>query len=439
MADKPATGGKRFFKLASMTASVATRYATSKLKTAFLDGDQAESERSRLHEVNGAKIVETLGELKGAVMKVGQMASITKDVLPKEIGDALSALQKEAPPMSFDIISQQIEAELGAHPFHLFSRFEEKPFASASIGQVHRATTDDGREVVVKIQYPGVDGAVDSDLRHLKYTILASGLIKVSKKDFDAVIAEVKARLHEELDYTNEAENVRYFRKLYGNDPNVVLPDVVGERSSQRVLTLTYEPGDSLMDLEELGYTQVERNKLGYALFRAMARQLFEFEAIHADPNPANFGMRKDGKVVIYDFGCVKRVKPEICAAYRDIIQAAFTDQWDDVEDALRRLGVRNLDGGQPPFKFYEKWRDIFSAPFLSDGPFDFAQSRVHKDVLKNVPEFLASHLTAFKPSSEMVFVDRVVAGHYGNLCKIGCKAEFGPLLKEFSGFTEPV
>ena len=169
-------------------------------------------------------------------MKVGQMASITKDVLPKEIGDALSALQKEAPPMSFDIIAQQIESELGAHPFHLFSRFEEKPFASASIGQVHRATTDDGREVVVKIQYPGVDGAVDSDLRHLKYTILASGLIKVSKKDFDAVITEVKARLHEELDYTNEAENVRYFRKLYGNDPNVVLPDVVGERSSQRVL-----------------------------------------------------------------------------------------------------------------------------------------------------------------------------------------------------------
>ena len=131
MADKPATGSKRFLKLASMTASVATRYATSKLKTAFLDGDEADSERSRLHEVNGAKIVETLGELKGAVMKVGQMASITKDVLPKEIGEALSALQKEAPPMSFEVISQQIERELGAHPFHLFSRFEETPFASA--------------------------------------------------------------------------------------------------------------------------------------------------------------------------------------------------------------------------------------------------------------------------------------------------------------------
>ena len=301
------------------------------------------SPSAQLHEVNGAKIVETLGELKGAVMKVGQMASITKDVLPKEIGDALSALQRSAP-NEFRYHRPADRARARAHPFHLFSRFEEKPFASASIGQVHRATTDDGREVVVKIQYPGVDGAVDSDLRHLKYTILASGLIKVSKKDFDAVITEVKARLHEELDYTNEAENVRYFRKLYGNDPNVVLPDVVGERSSQRVLTLTYEPGDSLMDLEELGYTQVERNRLGYSLFRAMARQLFEFEAIHADPNPANFGMRKDGKVVIYDFGCVKRVNADIGVAYRDIIQAAFTDQWDDVEDALRRLGVRNLE-----------------------------------------------------------------------------------------------
>ena len=214
----------------------------------------------------------------------------------------------------------------------------------------------------------------------------------------------------------------------------MVLPDVVGERSSQRVLTLTYEPGDSLMDIDELGYTQVERNRLGYALFRAMARQLFEFEAIHADPNPANFRMQME-KSSSTTLGVLSASTPTL-ESLTVTSSKQPSRQWDDVEDALRRLGVRNLEGGQPPYDFCEKWR-IFGAPFYP-GAHSTSRILASTKCSQACARISCDPPHAFKPSSEMVFIDRVVAGHYGNLCKIGCNAEFGPLLKEYAGFVEP-
>src|SRR5690606_33480194 len=292
----PVSRGKRFMKLATMTASVAGTYTKSRVASVFKSEDAAEESWSAMNLANGELIAKTLGELKGAVMKVGQMASIARDVLPKELSDALGALQREAPPMPFEVIAEQIEREFGQAPERLFRRFERLPFASASIGQVHRATTDDGQEVVVKVQYPGVDEAVDSDLAHLRLALRASGLMRIDKKALDAVFEEVRARLHEELDYCNEADNVRTFRELHAAHANVIVPRVIGERSSQRVLTLSYEPGDTLAEARE--YPQEVRDRLGLLLFDVLAEQIFRFRTLHADPNPANFAFRRDGSLV---------------------------------------------------------------------------------------------------------------------------------------------
>ncbi|MBT6176070.1 MAG: AarF/ABC1/UbiB kinase family protein [Deltaproteobacteria bacterium] len=431
MSDKPATGGKRFFKLAGMTASVASNYARSKVKSIFLDEDGTRKELSKLGELNGERIVETLGELKGAVMKVGQMASLAQDILPKEIGDALGKLQKEAPPMAYEVIAAQIEKEFGAAPETLFKSFSREPFAAASIGQVHRAVTDDGREVVVKIQYPGVDGAVDSDLNHLKLAFLASGLIRIEKKALNALVQELRERLHEELDYCNEADNVRHFRELFKDDDRVVIPEVIGERSSKRILTLTYEPGDHLQKLVSLGYSQEQRNQLGENLFGIFLDQLFRFHAIHADPNPANFGFRRDGKIVMYDFGCVKKIKPEIAQAYNDTVYAGLHEDYETVETGLQRLGVRNLKGATLPDGYYKMWRDIFGRPFFQE-IYDYGRADIHKDVLKNTPLFLAKYASAFQPSPDIVFVDRVIGGHYGTLCHLRTQASFRKVLDTY-------
>jgi predicted unusual protein kinase regulating ubiquinone biosynthesis (AarF/ABC1/UbiB family) len=412
---RPATKGKRFFKLASMTASVAGRYAKTRLKGIFQDEEAAADERLRANRESGSRIAETLGELKGAVMKVGQMASIASDVLPPEFSDALSKLQKEAPPMKFEVIADQIEAELGASPDVLFSSFDHEPFAAASIGQVHRARTDDGREVIVKVQYPGVQGAVDSDLSQLKIALRASGIVTVSKASLDAGFAELRTRLHEELDYCNEADNVRAFRKFHARHPWMVVPDVVGERSAMKVLTLTYEEGDAPGKVDGLNYTQEERDELGLRLFQMMCEQIFVYGRIHGDPNPGNLAFRRDGKIVLYDFGCVKDLKQHIVEAYRDTIQFGIAEDYDRVDESLITLGLRNVAGPHPGPDYYKPWRDTFANPFMDHPVFDFAKADIHDRVMKLIPKAM-KHMSSFQVAKELIFLDRMVSGHYGNL-----------------------
>lgn len=437
MADRPVTKGRRLLRLAGMTAQVASGYAKSRIKSVFQSSEDAERDLESTHQRSGELIAKTLGDLKGAVMKVGQMASVARDVLPKELAEALGSLQREAPPMPFDVIAEQIEREFGTSPESLFKRFERVPFASASIGQVHRAVTDDGREVVVKVQYPGVDDAVGSDLAHLKLALRASGLVRIKKKALDALFAELKARLTEELDYCNESDNVRFFAEYYKDHPKVVVPEVVGERSSQRVLTLTYEPGEHLHDVG--GYPQNLRDQLGQTLFEMVADQVFNLQVLHADPNPANFAFRQDGTVVLYDFGCVKRLDPEIIKAYLFTIKSGLDEDYDGVEQGLRRLGARNVDGPEVPPDYYKVWRDIFARPFVSDEPFDYGQASLQREALKHVPTFLTKYMTAFQPPAELVFLDRVVVGHYGTLRRLGARGRFRRLLNPYLERARPL
>ena len=316
MTDKPASGSKRFWKLASMTAEVSGRLAKSKLQQLFQNEAAAEASRTQALKKNSEAIAQTLGELKGAVMKVGQMASITSDILPAPLAEALKRLQNEAPPVSFEIIEEQIRKELGDSPDVLFQEFEREPYAAASIGQVHLARLKDGRKVVVKVQYPGVDDAMDSDLKHLKLTLKASGLLKIDSASMDELFHELKSRLQEELDYEHEAKNHQIFLDFYRNDPKVLVPELIPEYCSPRVLTLIHEPGERFGELWDEGYAQETIDALGSTMLRMMGEQIFVLGAVHADPNPANYACRDDGTVIVYDFGCIKRVAPEILDAY---------------------------------------------------------------------------------------------------------------------------
>ncbi|MEC8422678.1 MAG: AarF/ABC1/UbiB kinase family protein, partial [Myxococcota bacterium] len=275
----PTSRRRRFLKLAGMTAAVAGTYARDQITGVFTDEDTRARQKANRDARSGARIAKTLGELKGAAMKVGQLASVAKDILPDELTASLATLQRSAPPMEYGVIAEQIERELGRPPELLFARFDPIPFAAASIGQVHRAQTDDGREVVVKVQYPGVDESVDSDISHLKLALRASGMLATRRAAFDAFFLELRDRMREEVDYTHEAQNVRWFKELHADDPHLIIPDVVGERSSGRILTLTYEPGDSLGELDPAVYDQECRNRIGERLLHMVFRQVFELHA----------------------------------------------------------------------------------------------------------------------------------------------------------------
>ena len=422
---------KRFFKLAGMTASVAAGYAGTKVRSAFQNKEDKERSQSEAHSKSGERIAKTLGELKGAVMKIGQMASVAADVLPRELAEALGSLQQEAPPMPYNVIAQQIEAELGAPPEMLYKSFDREPFAAASIGQVHRAVTDDDREVVVKIQYPGVDRSCDSDLAHLKLALKASGIVRMPRKQVNALFEEIRERLHEELDYCNEADNVRLFREIHANDDFVVLPKVIGERSAQRVLTLTYEPGDRLSQIDEKDYDQETRDQIGRNIFNIVCKQIFDKKILHADPNPGNFAFRPDGRVVLYDFGCVKHLKPEVVSAYRDILTSGIAEDYLGVEKGLLGVGARNPNGPPIDPEYYKDWRDLFLTPFLQAEPFDYGTSKLHDEVIKRVPGVM-KRLRSFQPPVELIFIDRVIAGQYGTLRKVKSRGHFLEILEPF-------
>lgn len=418
---------KRFMKLAGMTATVAGRYAGEKIKDAVQSEEKRREGKSKAYGKMAEDITETLGELKGAVMKVGQIVSQTQDFLPEEFSEALKKLQKQAPPVDFFVIQTQIEAELDGSLDELFTSIEREPYAAASIGQVHRAVTKDGQQVIVKVQYPGVDRSVGSDLKQLKLTLKLGGLLKMPKESVDKLFLELEERLTEELDYELEASNLKKFQAYHAPDKHIIIPKVLEALSSRRVLTLDFVEGDGIEDLDKLGYDEDAKAQIATNLFDMLSRQLFDFQCIHGDPHPGNFAFRPDGAVVVYDFGCVKNLKPEIVQAYRDAVYASIEEDYAAVDDALIRLGARVANKPSPGAMYYKVWRDIFFEPFAGQ-IYDFGAGRLHIDTAKHTSLFF-KHLDQFKPPVDSLYIDRMVSGHYWILKSIGVKANFRPAL----------
>ncbi|MGL5143732.1 MAG: ABC1 kinase family protein, partial [Acinetobacter junii] len=240
MAKHASSSGKRFLKLAGMTASIASKSVANSIRNLTADEEQKNAARSQLFQDIGIQIADTLGEMKGAVMKVGQIASQYKDIFPPEVAKAIAKLQRQAPAMPFAAIQQQVEKELGKPLNQIFSSFETEPFAAASIGQVHRAILPNGQAVVVKVQYPGVDQACESDLKQVRLALRLMGVLKIDKKLQDQLFKEIQDSLSAELNYEIEAQNLEVFKTFHEKlDQQVIIPTVYKDYSSRRVLTLS--------------------------------------------------------------------------------------------------------------------------------------------------------------------------------------------------------
>lgn len=428
---RPTTHAGRLWRLTSMTTTVAGRVAGSQVRGLFQSDENRQKSREQLMRDIGREVAETLGEMKGAVMKVGQIASQMQDILPDEVAEALSVLQKASAPMPFSVIRRQIRRELGDEPENLFEHFDETPFAAASIGQVHRARLHDGREVVVKVQYPAVKDSINSDMRQLRRILRLGGLLKVEPQALDAIFEEIRRQLDEELDYEQEAENLRLFRDFHRHQPWLVIPEVIGERSTDKVLTLTYEEGDDLETVHTSdAYDQETRNLLGERLFEAISEEIFEHRAVHSDPHPGNFAFRPDGTLVMYDFGAIKRIPEKDACIFRRLMEAAIERDFDGMEAALKDLGIRKEHGPRVEDDFYQSWVDLFM-PVFGEEPFDFADSRLHVHIAKKARNTPWRYLESFQPSARTLLIDRVLGGHYWTLKKLGVVKAFRPQLEK--------
>ncbi|MBE9399803.1 AarF/ABC1/UbiB kinase family protein [Acinetobacter albensis] len=411
MAKTARTPGRRFMKLASMTASIATKTVSNSIKNFNADEDTKNAARSQLFQEIGLKVADTLGEMKGAVMKVGQIASQYKDIFPPEVARAISKLQRQAPAMPFADIKAQVEKELGKPLHQIFKDFEEQPFAAASIGQVHKATLPNGQQVVVKVQYPGVDEACESDLKQVRLALRLMGVLKIDRKLQDQLFKEIQESLDNELNYEIEAQNLEIARTFHQTlDSKIIIPQVYKDYSSRHILTLSLEQGESIETAST--WSQDMRNELGRRLFRAIGQEIFYLKRFHCDPHPGNFAFREDGYVIIYDYGGVKTLSSATLQHFKDLIQCAREGNIVGIEQQLDALHAISEQGKFPP-ELYQQWLDVLMRPLTT--LYDFAENSAHHDGMELVKPSL-KYWDVFKPSPDTLMVNRTVSGHYWNM-----------------------
>ncbi len=420
-------------KLAGMTASIAGKAAKNSFKHLSSDEEKRLQARSELMQEVGIQIAETLGEMKGAVMKVGQIASQYKDVFPPEVALALEKLQKDAPAMPYAQIRAQIERELKAPVKELFSEFEEVPFAAASIGQVHKAILLSGQKVVVKVQYPDVDENCDSDLKQVRMALKIAGVLNMSKQLQEQLFNEIRQSLHDELDYIKEAHNLRVFGAFHAQDEGLIIPKVISSHSSKRILTLTEEMGETLTVAAT--WDNDIKQKIAERLFHFTAGQLFGLYRMHCDPHPGNFAFRKDGSVVAYDFGGIRSYSDSEIQLFRRFAKHAIKDDVTALEQDLIALDIRREDNKNIPGEFYEKWISIGLKPLsikpYQDGAFDFGSSQVHHEAIAQMRTSL-KYFGQFQPSASTMMLDRTISGQYWNLVNLGVEIDLSPLVDEY-------
>jgi predicted unusual protein kinase regulating ubiquinone biosynthesis (AarF/ABC1/UbiB family) len=290
-----------------LVARGGARYATSAPRLFASAGEHREALRNDLALQTAEDVAATLGTMKGVLMKLGQMASYVDDGLSPAARRTLSRLQDSVPPMSPELAAQVITEELGQPPERAFATWDPEPIAAASIGQVHRAITHDGRAVAVKVQYPGIAETIEADLGNVG---LLRRMLRITApmQDVDALLAELRERVTEELDYRREARNQQMFARYYAGHPTISVPGIVAELSTRRVVTSDLTDGARFAELAR--WSQAERDLAAETIYRFVFRSLYEAHAFNGDPHPGNYLFHGGGRVTFLDFGLVKHFSP---------------------------------------------------------------------------------------------------------------------------------
>jgi predicted unusual protein kinase regulating ubiquinone biosynthesis (AarF/ABC1/UbiB family) len=286
-----------------LAARGGARYTVSAPRLFAAAGEHRERLRNDLALRTAQDVTDTLGTMKGVLMKLGQMASYVDDGLSPAARRTLSRLQDSVPPMSPGLAAQVVTEELGLPPERAFATWDPQPIAAASIGQVHRAISHDGRAVAVKVQYPGIAETIEADLGNV--ALLRRMLrIVAPKQDVAALLAELRERITEELDYRSEARNQQLFADYYRGHPTIKVPEIVPELSTRRVVTSELADGARFAELAT--WSQAERDLAAETIYRFVFRSLYEAHAFNGDPHPGNYLFGGGGRVTFLDFGLVK-------------------------------------------------------------------------------------------------------------------------------------
>lgn len=410
---------KRAMKVGGLATSVGSGYLREALLSPFRSKSKREQAMLETHVNTAMRLVESSQELRGAFTKLLQLLSMRDDVLPPQMLDVLASVQSAVPPMDYDLIREQMRTELGAPPEEIFAHFEPEAFAAASLGQVHRATLHDGTDVVVKVQYPGVESSVRQDLKNIKallntMTLIGRDVLR-QRVDSGEIYQELEERLQEELDYENEARNIKLFRRMFADDDEVLIPAVFPEFSSQRVLTMERIDGYGLADILAPGIDQNLKDWVAVKYFRVVWRQLFEYGVLHTDPNPGNYLVTFHPKLGILDFGSIRTFSPPLRRAHFDFAKAILARDESALAESYLRLGY--LNPGDDPRPMHKIVSLVFE-PLQVDADFD---PRTYDSVERGMQVAnIALEHRIFNSPNHRVFLVRALVGLDAYLKQLG-------------------
>jgi predicted unusual protein kinase regulating ubiquinone biosynthesis (AarF/ABC1/UbiB family) len=426
----PSGRGARFLQFGRIATGIMGGVAAGGLRS-LASGKRPDLAELLFTPANGLRLTDGLSHLRGAALKLGQMLSMdTGLVLPEEMTALLSRMRDDARHMPPKQVQTTLNAEWGAGWYSRFARFDVRPFAAASIGQVHRAVTRDGQDLAIKVQYPGVRASIDSDVDNMATLLRLPGLVPRGM-DLAPLLAEAKRQLHAEADYKAEAQHLARFGAVLQGSDIFALPSLHLPLCTPQVLAMSYVPSAPLDSL--VGAPQALRDRVAAALIELVLHELFVFGAMQTDPNLANY--RYDPtteRIVLLDFGAVQPIAPELAAQFRALARVALLGGAEATRDAMLRIGYFSQATAPQHQALIQAMFETAMAPLRQDQPFDFGQS----DLLERLRDMgLAigrDRELAHVPPAATLFLHRKIGGMYLMAAKLKARVALRPLVETY-------
>ena len=421
------TGGRvgRSLRPARLAGRAMLRWAS----TYASFGDRRTQAREQFVMRTAEDVTRTMGDMKGAVMKFGQILSLMSGILPDEMAAQLASLQSNAPPMAYSLVEGVFEREFGLPPQKLFRKFEREPFAAASIGQVHRAVLDDGMRVAVKVQYPGVREAITHDLANVGMMINLAGVVSPGL-DAGPIVRDLKEGILAELDYSREAASQQRFYDEFAGHAFIRIPRVYHDMTTQHVIVQEYLDGKPFASVLEL--SQAERNRIGEIIFRYAFGSIYRHHLFNGDPHPGNYIVLADGAVGFVDYGCVAEFSDEAVAAFERILRAIMSRDIEEWRAAVEAAGILRPNA---PFTTEELWDHMhwYWAPILEDDV-TFTPELAAEMVRRNTQTTgIGGRINQHCNVPEgMIFLTRINFGLSGLLANIRAQGPWRAIVREY-------
>ena len=399
-------------------------------------GRLARGERPDLQDLlltpsNAAKVADQLSQLRGAAMKLGQLISMDAgDFFPPEFASVLARLRSSAHSMPPHQLKAVLNENWGKGWLKKFKRFDTRPLAAASIGQVHRAQTKDGRDLAIKIQYPGVRLSIDSDVDNVAALIKVSGLLPKGV-DITPLLGEAKQQLKQEADYEQEGAHLKRFGMLLDDDPHFLLPQLQEDLTTENILAMTFMEGRSIEQLATA--SQETRDRMVSLLIRLMMRELYDFKLMQTDPNFANYFYTDDkAKIILLDFGATRDIPENLSMGYRALLAAGLASDWEAARATAVTMGLMGADAPGALETLMRETFEIIMEPINTRGYFDFGATDI-AERLRDKGMALRTGGFHHVPPPATVFFHRKFGGVYLLASTLKARVDVGEIVRPYA------